>query len=79
MVQISVDSWLALLVCASGSCMCEDGFAGDDAPNAECPSIDDNPEMPGTMDQKDSSVRDEGAVCTPARHRRHGWTCPQLP
>ena len=24
-----------------------------------CPSIDDNPEMPGTMDQKDSNVRDE--------------------
>ena len=39
--------------------MCEDGFAGDDAPYAVCPSIDDNPEMPGTMDQKDSNVRDE--------------------
>ena len=39
--------------------MCEDGFAGDDAPYAVCPSIDDNPEMPGTMDQKDSIVRDE--------------------
>ena len=24
-----------------------------------CSSIDDNPEMPGTMDQKDSNVRDE--------------------
>ena len=24
-----------------------------------CPSIDDNPEMPGTMDQKDSNVRDQ--------------------
>ena len=24
-----------------------------------CPSIDDNPEMPGTMNQKDSNVRDE--------------------
>ena len=24
-----------------------------------CPSNDDNPEMPGTMDQKDSNVRDE--------------------
>ena len=24
-----------------------------------CPSIDDNPEMPSTMDQKDSNVRDE--------------------
>ena len=53
MVQISVDLWSALLVCASGSGMCEDGFAGDDALYAVCPSIDDNPEMPGTMDQKD--------------------------
>ena len=41
----------------SGSGMCEDGFAGDDAPYAVCPSIDDNPEMPGTMEQKDSNVR----------------------
>ena len=58
-VQISVDLWSALLVCASGSGMCEDGFAGDDAPYAVCHSIDDNPEMPATMDQKDSNVRDE--------------------
>ena len=36
----------------SGSGMCEDRFAGDDAPYAVCPSIGDNPEMPGTMDQK---------------------------
>ena len=34
----------------SGSGMCEDGFAGDDAPYAVCPSIDDNPEMPGTVE-----------------------------
>ena len=59
MVQISVDLWSASLVCASGSGMCEDGFAGDDALYAVCPSIDDNPEMPGTMDQKVSNVRDE--------------------
>ena len=39
--------------------MCEYGFAGDDAPHAVCPSIDGNPEMPSTMDQKDSNVRDE--------------------
>ena len=39
--------------------MCEYGYAGDDAPRAVCPLIDDNPEMPGTMDQKDSNVRDE--------------------
>ena len=45
----------------SGSGMCEDGFAGDDAPYAVCPSIDDNPEMPGTMDQKDSNEGAEGA------------------
>ena len=31
--------------------MCEDGFAGDDAPCAVCRSIDDNPEMPGIMDE----------------------------
>ena len=40
----------------SGSGMCEDGFAGDDAPYAVCPSIDDNPEMP-----KDSNEGAEGA------------------
>ena len=45
----------------SGSGMCEDGFAGDDAPYAVCPSIDDNPEMPGTMDQKDGNEGAEGA------------------
>ena len=45
----------------SGSGMCEDGFVGDDVPCAVCPSIDDNPEMPGTMDQKDSNEGDEGA------------------
>ena len=39
--------------------MCEDGFAGDDAPYAVYPSKNDNPRMPGTMDQKDSNVRDE--------------------
>ena len=61
MVQISVDLWSALLVCASGSGMCEDGFAGDDAPCAVCPSIDDNPEMPGTMDQTDSNEGAEDA------------------
>ena len=39
--------------------MCEDGFAGDDALYAVYPSIGDNHKMPGTMDQKDSNVRDE--------------------
>ena len=52
MVQISVDLWFALLV--SGSGMCEGGFAGDETPYVVCPSIDDNPEMPSTMDQKES-------------------------
>ena len=68
-VQISVNLWLASLVSASGSGMCEDGFAGDDALYVVCPSIDDNPEMPGTMDQKDSNEGDEdaGSVRTPAR------------
>ena len=47
------------MVSVSGSGMCEYGYAGDDAPRAVCPLIDDNPEMPGTMDQKDSNVRDE--------------------
>ena len=42
--------------------MCEDGFAGDDAPYAVCLSIDNNPEMPGTMDQKDSNEGVEGAA-----------------
>ena len=60
-VQISVDLWPALLVCASGSGMCADGLAGDDAPYAVCPSIDDNPEIPSTMDQKDSNEGDEDA------------------
>ena len=50
-----------MLVCASGSGMCEDGSAGDDAPYAVCPSIDDNPDMTGTMDQKDSNEGAEGA------------------
>ena len=58
MVQISVDLWLALQK-HPGSDTCEDGFDGDDAPYAVCPSIDDHPEMPGTMDQEDSNVRDE--------------------
>ena len=40
----------------SGSGKCEDGFAGDDSPHAACPSIDDNPEMPATMDQNDSNA-----------------------
>ena len=59
MVQISVDWFPASVVSVSGSGMCEYGYAGDDAPRAVCPFIDDNPEMPGTMDQKDSNVRDE--------------------
>ena len=57
---LSVHVWFKFQwTCGSGSGMCEDGFAGDDALYPVCPSIDDNPEMPGTMDQKDSNVRDE--------------------
>ena len=44
----------------TGSDMCEDGLAGDDAPYAVCSSIDDNTEMLGTMDQKDSNDGAEG-------------------
>ena len=41
--------------------MCEDGLTGNDALDAVLPSIDDNPEMPGNVDQKDSNEGAEGA------------------
>ena len=47
------------VVADNGSGMCEDGFAGDDAPDAVFPSIVDKPKMTGTMDQKDGYVPDE--------------------
>ena len=55
-VQISVDLWPASLVSASGSGMCEDGFAGDDALYAVCPSIDDNPGIEGWLEGAGSCV-----------------------
>ena len=49
-VQISVDLWLAFLDCTIFTFWQWHVFAGDDAPCAVCPWIDDNLEMPGTMD-----------------------------
>ena len=43
----------------NGSGMCEDGFAGDDAPHTLFPLIVDKPKIIGTVDQKDGYVRDE--------------------
>ena len=43
----------------NGSGMCEDGFAGDDAPHALSPSIADKPKIIGTMGKKDGYLRDE--------------------
>ena len=53
------DDEVATLVVGSGSGMCKAGFAGDDAPRADFPSIGDRPKMPGIMvgmNQKDSYV-----------------------
>ena len=50
------------LVVDNGSGVCADGFAGDEAPRAELPTIVGRPKMPGMMvgmDQKDSNVGDE--------------------
>ena len=49
MVALAVDN---------GSGVCADGFAGDEAPRAELPTIVGRPKMPGMMvgmDQKDSN------------------------
>ena len=46
----------------NGSGVCADGFAGDEAPRAELPTIVGRPKMPGMMvgmDQKDSNDGDE--------------------
>ena len=48
----------ALAVC-NDSGMCKADLAGDGAPPTVLLSIDDNPEMLGTMDQKDSNSSDE--------------------
>ena len=50
---------VAALVVDNGRGMCKAGYLGYDAPRAEFPSIIDRPTMSGTMDQKDSYVRDE--------------------
>ena len=53
---------MVALVVDNGSGVCADGFAGDEAPRAELPTIVGRPKMPGTMvgmDQKDSNVGDE--------------------
>ena len=46
-----------------------------------CPSIDDNPEMPGTMDQKDSNEGAEGAgSCAYAcKAQASSWDVPTAP
>ena len=52
MVALAVDN---------GSGVCADGFAGDEAPRAELPTIVGRPKMPGMMvgtDQKDSNDGD---------------------
>ena len=46
----------------NGSGTCEDGFAGDDAPRVELPSIIDRPKTPSIMvdtEQKDCIVGDD--------------------
>ena len=53
---------MVALVVDNGSGVCADGFAGDEAPRAELPTIVGRPKMPGMMvgmDQKDSNVGDE--------------------
>ena len=50
------------VVADNGSGMCEDGFACDEAPRVELPTIIDRPKMSGTMvgtEQTDSYVGDE--------------------
>ena len=47
---------VAALVAANGSGVCADGFAGDEAPRVELPTIVGRPKMPGMMvgmEQKD--------------------------
>uniref|UniRef100_A0A8C6N5T5 Actin n=1 Tax=Mus spicilegus TaxID=10103 RepID=A0A8C6N5T5_MUSSI len=54
--------WANALVIDNGSGMCKAGFAGDDAPRAEFPSIVGRPRHQGVMvgmGQKDSYVGDE--------------------
>ena len=58
---MSDDPDVAALVVDNGSGVCKAGFAGDDAPRVEFPSIVGRPsnDMVGDLGQKDSYVGDE--------------------
>ena len=67
-----VEEEVAAVVADNGSGTSEDGFAGDDAPRVELPSIIDKPKMP-----KDSNVGDDvqskrGVLKYPIAHGDNG-------
>ena len=71
---------VAALVADTSCGVCADGFAGDEAPRAELPTIVGRPKMPGMMvgmDQKDSNDGDEvlskrGVLKYPIAHGDNG-------
>ena len=71
---------MAELVADNGSGVCADGFAGDEAPRVELPTIVGRPKMPGMMvgtEQKDSNVGDDvqckrGVLKYPIAHGDNG-------